>query len=131
MLTVRNIHHVALTISNYEQSLRWYRELLEFERVYPGDDLKNPVFIVKGPAILALFKAATDSPSTKPEQNSSLIVRHFALCVDGPSFEAVRARLEERSMESRFADHSSQTPQRLSLYFCDPDGHEIEITTEV
>ena len=131
MLNYKNIHHIALTISDYEQSLNWYRDILGLDRLYPDSELRNPCFIANGPVILALFKARTDEPTPKPEQNGSLIVRHCAFCMDGPSFDSTKEKLNEQDIPFRFADHTRQKPPRHSMYFFDPDGHEIEVTTEV
>ncbi len=131
MLNYKNIHHIALTISDFDQSLAWYNEILGLDRIYPDAELRNPCFIANGPVILALFKARNDDPARKPEQNENLIVRHCAFCVDVPSFESTQEKLNEREIPFRFANHSGQTPPRHSIYFSDPDGHEIEITTEV
>ena len=131
MHNYHRIHHIALTISDYDRSVNWYRDVLGLERVYPEAELKNPVFIAHGPVILALFKSGTDKPSPKPEQSDSLIVRHFALCVDVPGFDSARTRLDERNIDFRFADHSGQTPKRHSIYFCDPSPVSGSITSVV
>ena len=131
MLNYTNIHHIALTISDFNHSLRWYSDILSLERLYPDAELRNPCFIANGPVILALFRAKDKNPAPKPEQDESLIFRHCAFCVDRPSFEITQNKLNEREIPFRFSNHSGQTPPRHSIYFYDPDGHEIEITTEV
>jgi len=52
-----------------------------------------------------------------------LSLRHIAFRVDRATFG--RAQLEARGITPTFEDHSAAH----SLYFPDPDGHQLEITT--
>ena len=52
-------------------------------------------------------------------------MRHLAFRADGENFAKARQELTERGLEVEFQDHGLAH----SIYFHDPDGHEIEITT--
>jgi catechol 2,3-dioxygenase-like lactoylglutathione lyase family enzyme len=52
-------------------------------------------------------------------------MNHIAFRVGRASFEAARERLPQRGVEVRFSDHG----QSHSIYFTDPDGHRLELTT--
>jgi len=52
-------------------------------------------------------------------------VLHVAFRVDRESFETAQKTLERREIDFRFSDHGICH----SIYFEDPDGHEIELTT--
>ncbi len=50
---------------------------------------------------------------------------HLAFRVDAPNFLAAQKSLRERDIRFAFSDHGAAQ----SIYFPDPDGHRIEITT--
>jgi catechol 2,3-dioxygenase-like lactoylglutathione lyase family enzyme len=50
---------------------------------------------------------------------------HIAFRDDRASFEAAQGSLASSEVEFRFSDHGSAH----SIYFDDPDGHLIELTT--
>ena len=50
---------------------------------------------------------------------------NFAFRVNRPNFDEARSELKGRSIEFEFQDHDIAH----SIYFHDPDGHEVEITT--
>ena len=54
-----------------------------------------------------------------------LATRHVAFRTDARSFGEARTELSDRGIEVEFQDHGIAH----SIYFRDPDGHELEITT--
>ena len=52
-------------------------------------------------------------------------MRHIAFRVDRETFERARHDLEARGITTTFQDHTAAH----SLYFSDPDGYQLEITT--
>ena len=52
-------------------------------------------------------------------------MRHLAFRADRENFAKVRVELERRGLRVEFQDHGISH----SIYFHDPDGHELEITT--
>ena len=50
---------------------------------------------------------------------------HFAMRADRKNFLAAQKELKGRGIDFEFQDHEISH----SIYFRDPDGHQIEITT--
>ena len=52
-------------------------------------------------------------------------IRHFAFGADAKNFEVAQEELKGRGIQFEFQDHEICH----SIYFRDPDGHQLEITT--
>ena len=121
MIELEGIDHVALAVRDVEQSARWYIEVLGFEHRWAGMWGGVPIFVSKGSTALALF----------PQRGNSDIVRagnrvmHIAFRTTREGFVAAQRELHERGIAFSFEDHEISH----SIYFRDPDGHELEITT--
>jgi hypothetical protein len=50
---------------------------------------------------------------------------HFAMRTNRQNFAAAQEELKRRGIQYEFQDHEISQ----SIYFRDPDGHELEITT--
>ena len=134
MFKVLQIDHVELFVPDRREAARWYERTLglsvvpEFERW--AEDPRGPLMISSdgGGTKLALF---TGEPrGRRPTAGFHLV----AFRVDGPGFIAFLDRTkgspvfneageEVNSLTSR--DHG----QAFSVYFCDPWGHRLELTT--
>lgn len=124
MFQLERIDHVAITVSNIENSVKWYSEVLGLERYYEGvwDDV--PIMMGKGGTCIALFKVKSDNPKPTPGRDTLAMV-HLAFRADRKNFELAQISLKESNISFSFQDHDISH----SIYFNDPDGHEIEITT--
>jgi len=120
---VQGLDHVALSVSDLRRSAEFYGEVLGLESVY--DEWHEPVFMVAEGTGLALFSTESHESSGDPDAKPPVRFLHVAFRVDREGFEAAQAELGERGIETRFADHGSVH----SLYFDDPDGHKVELTT--
>jgi catechol 2,3-dioxygenase-like lactoylglutathione lyase family enzyme len=109
---IERLDHVALNVSHRPRSIAWYRDVLglELQREPRADDW--PAFVGELGACLTLFQA----PSA---------LRHVCFAMGAQDFARARAHLDEQGVEARFEDHGSSH----SLYFRDPDGHTMELTT--
>jgi catechol 2,3-dioxygenase-like lactoylglutathione lyase family enzyme len=123
MLDLQGIDHVALSVRDVEQSRRWYIDVLGFEHRYPGMWDGVPVFVGKGATALALFPVQSASPLPRPR--SSITMLHLAFRTNRDGFVAAQDELNARGIAFQFQDHEISH----SIYFRDPDGHELEITT--
>jgi catechol-2,3-dioxygenase len=121
---VQRLDHVALAVGDVGRSAQWYIDTLGFERQHEGLWNGIPVFIGKGDAAIALFPTRSSERSTSAAQHPTRIL-HFAMLTDRENFLAAQAELKGRAIEFEFEDHEVSH----SIYFCDPDGHKIEITT--
>jgi catechol 2,3-dioxygenase-like lactoylglutathione lyase family enzyme len=118
------IDHVALAVRDVEQSVQWYIDVLGFERRFEGMWNGIPTFIGKGTTALALFPIRETETRAAPRR-ASITVLHLAFRTDRENFLAAQQELKERGIEFHFQDHEISH----SIYFHDPDGHELEITT--
>ena len=83
-----------------------------------------PALVAAGSTGIALFPVADDTLKPPPGRHV-LTMRHFAFRLDGGNFRQAQDELRTRGIEFRSSDHQVSH----SVYFRDPDGHEIELTT--
>ncbi|MEP6604050.1 MAG: VOC family protein [Spartobacteria bacterium] len=126
MFQLQALDHVALSVNDVERSARWYIDILGFELQHADLWDGVPVFIGKGGASIALFPAKpnAEARSTSSSRGETRIL-HFAFRADRENFLAAQSELKKRGLEFEFQDHEISH----SIYFHDPDHHQIEITT--
>lgn len=127
MFTLEGIDHVALAVPDVERSAAWFMEVLGFERLYPGMWDGVPVFIGKGTTAIALFpRRQRDVSASSPQgQRTELDMLHLAMRADRKNFLAAQEDLKKGGVKFEFQDHEISH----SIYFRNPDGHQLEITT--
>jgi len=123
-MQLEGIDHVALGVHDIELSVKWYIEVLGFERLHEGMWNGVPTFIGKGNTGLALFPANPNAKSTS-SSHRELWMLHLAFRANRENFVAAQRELEKRGIGFEFQDHEISH----SIYFRDPDGHQLEITT--
>lgn len=109
-------------MSDVERSIEWYRDVLGFERRHPEWG-EAPAMVCAGDTCVALF--AVEGEPQAPPGRDALAMRHLAFRVDRPGFERAQEELRDRGIAFEFMDHETAH----SIYFTDPDGHRLEITT--
>ena len=122
MFQVEGIDHVALTVRDVEASVAWYRNVLGLGRMHEDAWGNHPAVVGTGNTSVALFPAGRPSSSSTARTRG---FRHLAFRVDAGNFAAARRSLEDAGVRYEFADHGISE----SIYFADPDGNEIELTT--
>jgi catechol 2,3-dioxygenase-like lactoylglutathione lyase family enzyme len=124
MIEHEGIDHVALSVRDIERSVQWYADVLGFERQFEGMWGGIPTFIGKGTTALALFPAR-ETDTRAAARRDSIAMLHLAFRTDRANFIRAQSELKDRSINFTFQDHEISH----SVYFQDPDGHELEITT--
>src|SRR5437763_16381564 len=114
---VEGIDHVALAVRDQKASEQWYREVLGLSREFADEWGDTPVALMTGGSGFALFRA--------PPADERQLVRHVALRVDRANFEAAQEDFRGRGISFEFQDHGAAH----SIYFEDPDGLQLELTT--
>jgi catechol 2,3-dioxygenase-like lactoylglutathione lyase family enzyme len=124
MFKIEALDHVALSVSDVEASARWYADVLAFQRLH--EDMWNgiPVFVGNDAAAIALFPASEEIGSPSVDR-AAVRTLHFAFRTDRENFLRAQDELKKRAIPFDFQDHEISH----SIYFRDPDGHKIEITT--
>jgi catechol 2,3-dioxygenase-like lactoylglutathione lyase family enzyme len=121
MMHLEQIDHVALRCASPEATKAWYIATLGFEHVYVDQWGGIPIMLRLGSTLLALFP---EKPNEKPSTNGR--AWHLAFrAATYADFREARLALEERGVLFQFQDHEISH----SLYFSDPDGFLLEITT--
>jgi catechol-2,3-dioxygenase len=121
-MRLSGIDHVALSCASVEAIGKWYVETLGFEHVFAGEWGGVPVFLKLGATYLALFplRGAPQPAAQRPGFN------HLAFnAATQAEFAAAQAHLARRGIRFGFQDHGISH----SIYFDDPDGRPLEITT--
>ena len=131
---VDQIDHVELFVPDRHQAAEWYRRILGLEVVaeyqHWADDPRGPLMISSdgGSTKLALFQG---TPQGARETAGFHLV---AFRVGGANF----TRFVDALPELNLIDHRGQAltgnsvvdhGAALSIYFCDPFGHRLELTT--
>ena len=124
MLKIEALDHVALAVRDVERSARWYADVLGFKQEHKGMWDGGPIFVGNGAAAIALFPVRDKGVPTSHDR-AAVRTLHFAFRANRENFLRAQDELKNRAIPFDFQDHEISH----SIYFRDPDGHEIEITT--
>lgn len=120
-MRLEQIDHVALRCASPEATMAWYVSTLGFERVFAEHWSDVPIFLRLGSTFIALFpRRGADDKAT---ENA---ISHLAFrAASYADFESAQTELRARDVSFEFQDHEVSH----SIYFRDPDGFLLEITT--
>lgn len=122
-MKLEGLDHIALAVRDVEESVKWYIEVLGLERQHEGSWDGIPIFVGKGATGIAFFPASEAQSSLGKSDPARFL--HLALRANRENFQRAQDELKERGIAFHFEDHGIAH----SIYFRDPDGHELEITT--
>jgi catechol 2,3-dioxygenase-like lactoylglutathione lyase family enzyme len=124
MFKIEALDHVALSVRDPERSAQWYADVLGLKRQYEDMWDGVPIFVGNSSAAIALFPASEEIGS-RSRDRAAVRTLHFAFRTDRENFLRAQDELKKRAIPFDFQDHEISH----SIYFRDPDGHKIEITT--
>jgi catechol 2,3-dioxygenase-like lactoylglutathione lyase family enzyme len=120
MLPIRGLYEVAIRVKDLSGSEAFYRDILGLE-VGIRDERRNMLFLrAGGQAGMVVLQ----------EDKGAWPTQHFAFTVEETDIEAAAAALEKRGVAVTGPVHHEWMPAR-SVYFSDPDGHELELCAPV
>lgn len=120
-MRLEQIDHVALWCASPEATKAWYVDTLGFEHVFPGQWSGIPIFLRLGATFLALFPQ-----KRRTQRLTNPHVSHLAFrAATKDDFQNAQKELGARGVAFQFQDHGISH----SIYFADPDGFQLEITT--
>jgi glyoxylase I family protein len=120
------VHHIAIICSNYEQSKKFYTEVLGctiVKETYRAErDSYKLDLAIGGNYIIELF--SFPNPPARPSQPESCGLRHLAFSVK--DIEASIAALATHGVTCELIRIDTLTNKRFT-FFADPDGLPLEL----
>ncbi|MCA6997719.1 VOC family protein [Dickeya solani] len=126
MLTLLDVHHIAIIASDYERSKRFYCDVLGFtlqQELYRAarDSWKGDLAL-NGRYLIELF--SFPSPPARVSRPEACGLRHLAFAVD--DIEQAVAVLNGAGVDSEPVRTDEYTGRRFT-FFADPDGLPLEL----
>jgi lactoylglutathione lyase len=120
MLPIRGLYEIAIRVRDLAKSEPFYREVLGLE-VGLRDERRPWVFLRAGgdAGVIVLQEDAGTWPT-----------QHFAFTVEDADIEGAAAALRGRGLVVKGPVYHAWMPAR-SVYFSDPDGHDLELCAPV
>jgi len=119
MLPIRGLYEVAIRVKDIAKSEVFYRETLGLE-VGLRDECRKWLFLRAGQAGMVVLQE--DRGTWPPE--------HFAFTVEEVDIEAAATTLRQRGVVVKGPVYHEWMPAK-SVYFSDPDGHDLELCAPV
>lgn len=128
-----NLHHAALSVSDMERSIAFYRDVFGFNldtRVMADDQSMEIVHLRKGDRFIELFCHRDPLPLPEHAADMGLDFRtigtkHLAFATDDP--QGVHAALKARGIGGLTDVHEAR--YYYYFFFQDPDGITIEVVS--
>ena len=120
-MKLEQIDHIALRCASIEITKAWYINTLGFEHVFQGLWSGVPTVLRLGSTLITLFpqKENPAVSGTSPAWHMGLRAATYT------DFRSAQAELQAQGIPFQFRDHEISH----SIYFTDPDGFLLEITT--
>ena len=116
MLSIRGLYEVAIPVRRLQRAETFYRDVLGLE-VGLRDERRNWLFLRAG---------GTAGMVVLQERDAEFPSCHFAFTVSQSDLERAASMLRDRGVSARGPISHDWIPGR-SVYFEDPDGHELEL----
>ncbi|MBN2402630.1 MAG: VOC family protein [Spirochaetes bacterium] len=115
MIVIESISYLGLTVTNLENSIKFYRDLFDFEVI---ENNSNQAFIKEGDIIISLNEAEKYKSQEESKNRVSFIV-------DEDDFEDAVDELNEKNIP--IVSGPENIRKGRSVVFLDPDGNQIEL----
>ena len=122
MFTLQQIDHVALLVTDLEQSIAWYQDVLGLERRYREAWGDSPAMLCAGSTCVALFPSPSAESSARISDSTQPTMCHLAFRATYADLLEAEKSLQERGIPFEFQNHGIAH----SIYFADPDGHRLK-----
>jgi catechol 2,3-dioxygenase-like lactoylglutathione lyase family enzyme len=118
MIVIESINHIGVTVSNLEESIKFYKELFDFDMI---DKVSGPglAFMRVADITIGLY----ESQGYKSSDNSKSRISFY---VDEEDFEDAVDEIQERDLEIVFGPENIRKGK--TVVFLDPDGNQIELS---
>ncbi len=126
-IQLEGLHHFALNVKNMKRSEKFYHQVLGFpvvNRTETRSGIKHFEIDV-GNVVLALFESPDlDFDSAQKVMTNDGFL-HFAFAAKPKQYEDIIQNLKDHNVE--MDGEPRNHPGGKSIYFFDPDGHQLEI----
>ena len=137
MIDINAIDHLNLSVRDVTRSAAFYERVFGLPVKEDRRDAERPYVIVGRPGVgyLALHLQVPERPGETLGDASVAVrrrgINHWGFVVE--DFDALRDALAAAGVPVRHRDNGAdgviRYPSSRSLYVCDPDGNEIELTS--
>ena len=121
--TVQGVDHIALTVSNTDASRDWYAAMFGLTRVLTDDGAPTQ-YLVNENTKIALLPVQEGAKFVPPVSQGPRAC-HAAFGVSGDTYNEYKSHLNEQGIGFEELFHADCR----SIYFSDPDGYVLEVTT--
>ena len=120
MLPIRGLYEVAIRVKDLAKAEVFYREVLGLQ-VGIRDDRRNWLFLrAGGEAGMIVLQ----------EDQGEWPLQHYAFTIEEADIDRAVTLLRERGVKVDGPHYHEWIPAR-SIYFADPDGHDVELCAPV
>jgi catechol 2,3-dioxygenase-like lactoylglutathione lyase family enzyme len=123
LVEIEALDHVGLNVADVDRSIAWYQDVLGLTRVHQDVWGDFPAVLVAGGSGVALFPS--EGTSTSAPSRDGTDMSHVGFRTSRRGLEQAKAEIRDRGIDYHEGDYGIA----WSIYFDDPDGHQIEITT--
>lgn len=115
------LDHFAVNVTDLQRSADWYQRVFGFRLLHK---FTTTWMVGRANIKVGLFHRPQGAPM--PDINTTILIQHVAFLVDGDKFAETHKTLVDLGVNVEGPDDSGIAN---SIFFNDPDGHLLEITT--
>ncbi len=126
-MTIKQLDHLNLTVSNLEETIAWYGAVFGFEVVERGEREEGPWAIIQGgESTLCIFESSARSRPDRfaHDDKERHVIYHFGFRITDR--QAWLKQVAKHSLELDFGGEN-EYPHSSSWYVRDPTGYTIEV----